>query len=94
MQHGYEDFKTRVKLLGTEEAKLAKLQSANDPVVQIPQDELLRYRADITATLERLNNFGRNITFWYSFTKDDAKVKLFFRTVSFQRTHFVWKPQC
>lgn len=71
---------TRLRIIGQEEQKNFSPQS----LVEIPMNP--QELSDTAAKLQRIvvdmSKIGRGLSKWYSITRDDARAKMFFKTVS------------
>jgi hypothetical protein len=73
-----DEIKDRVKTLASATMEEWR-RSVPDPPVQVSEAELPRLRAEITMLTNKFAGFGKHLTLYYSRTKDDPKVKLFFK---------------
>jgi hypothetical protein len=80
LQPSAEDM-NRLKALSAEEHQL--LQRESMPDISMTDEEKKKMTAKIQQIVGHMTKLGRAFSKWYAITHDDARARMYFRTVSF-----------
>jgi hypothetical protein len=82
----------RLKMIGQEEQEQFAQESTPD--IPMGPEEYAETAVKLKRIVVDMAKVGRGLSKWYSLTQDDARAKMFFRTVSERICHDILIFQC